>query len=230
MDLETEIVDLIRKNRISTTEIADALGKTGSVPGVLPLNTLKYAVGKIRWIKPMNDSNYILHKELENVQPGEIVYVRPLNFSNVAVFGELVAKYTLLYKQAAAIIVEGNVRDTARLVREQYPIWCMSSNPVGAVNFQTHSEDELSSALGYDTDGGIAICDEGGVVVIPKNAIDPVLSKKLQHIEALEDLWHYCLNTLKWSTYDIVVRKRYLEEGQDIPLSLLESITGLEGK
>lgn len=229
MDLETEIVDIIRKNRISTTEIADALGKTGSVPGILPLNTLKYAVGKIRWIQPINDSNFILHKELENVLPGEIVYIRPLNFSNVAVFGDLVAKYTLLYKQAAAIIVEGNVRDTARLVREQYPIWCISSNPVGAVNFQTHSEAELSDVLEGDTDGGIAICDEGGVVVIPKNAIDQTLPKKLQHIEALEDLWHYCLNTLKWSTYDIVVRKRYLEEGQDIPVSLLKSITNLEG-
>lgn len=230
MDLETEIVDLIRKNRISTTEIADALGKTGSVPGVFPLNSLKYAVGKIRWIRPLNDSNFILHKELENVQPGEVVYVRPLNFSNVAVFGDLVAKYTLLYKQASAIVVEGNVRDTARLVREQYPIWCMSSNPVGAVNFQTHSEVELSSVLDGETYGGIAICDEGGVVVIPKKAINEDLSKKLHHIEALEDLWHYCLNTLKWSTYDIVVKKRYLEEGQDIPISLLASITSLEGK
>lgn len=230
MDLEAEIVDLIRKNRISTTEIADALGKTGSVPGVFPLNPLKYAVGKIRWIMPMNDSNFVLHRELENVQPGEIVYIRPLNFSNVAVFGDLVAKYALLYRQAAAIVVEGNVRDTARLVREQYPIWCVSSNPVGAVNFQTHSEEELSGALGAMTHGGIAICDEGGVVVIPKNAIDLVLSKKLQQIEALEDLWHYCLNTLKWSTFDIVVRKRYLEEGQDIPISLLASITSFEGK
>ena len=101
---------------------------------------------------------------------------------------------------------------------------------MGAVNFQTHSEDELSSVLGDEADGGIAICDEGGVVVIPKDAIDLVLSKKLHHIEALEDLWHYCLNTLKWSTYDIVVRKRYLEEGQDIPISLLESIRSLEGK
>ena len=230
MDLESEIVELIRKNRISTTEIADALGKTGSLPGVHPLNTLKYAVGKVRVIKPINDSNFILHKELEAVQPGEIVHIRPVNFSNVAVFGDLVAKYTLLYRQAAALVVEGNVRDTARLVREQYPIWCMSSNPVGAVNYETHSEEELAQSLDSKNDGGIAICDEGGVVIIPKISIDQTLSKKLQHIEALEDLWHYCLNTLKWSTYDIVVRKRYLEEGQEIPSSLLKSVTSLEGK
>jgi len=230
MNLESEIVELIRKNRISTTEIADALGKTGSLPGLLPLNSLKYAVGKVRLIEPMNDSNYILHQELESVEPGEVIHIRPIGFSDVAVFGDLVAKYTLLYKQAAAIVVEGNVRDTARLVREQYPIWCMSSNPVGAVNFKTHSEETQVGSEQSRTNGGIAVCDEGGVVIIPANLIDSNLSKKLQHIEALEDLWHYCLNTLKWSTYDIVVKKRYLEDSEDIPSSLLDSINQLGGK
>ena len=230
MNLESEIVELIRKNRISTTEIADALGKTGSLPGLLPLNSLKYAVGKVRLIEPMNDSNYILHQELESVEPGEVIHIRPIGFSDVAVFGDLVAKYTLLYKQAAAIVVEGNVRDTARLVREQYPIWCMSSNPVGAVNFKTHSEETQVGSEQSRINGGIAVCDEGGVVIIPANLIDSNLSKKLQHIEALEDLWHYCLNTLKWSTYDIVVKKRYLEDSEDIPSSLLDSINQLGGK
>lgn len=230
MNLESEIVELIRKNRISTTEIADALGKTGSLPGLLPLNSLKYAVGKVRLIEPMNDSNYILHQELEAVEPGEVIHIRPIGFSDVAVFGDLVAKYTLLYKQAAAIVVEGNVRDTARLVREQYPIWCMSSNPVGAVNFKTHSEETQVGSEQSRINGGIAVCDEGGVVIIPANLINSNLSKKLQHIEALEDLWHYCLNTLKWSTYDIVVKKRYLEDSEDIPSSLLDSINQLGGK
>ncbi len=230
MNLDSEIVELIRRNRISTTEIADALGKTGSLPGLLPLNSLKYAVGKVRLIEPMNDSNYILHKELEAVEPGEVIHIRPIGFSDVAVFGDLVAKYTLLYKQAAAIVVEGNVRDTARLVREQYPIWCMSSNPVGAVNFKTHSEETQVGSEQSRINGGIAVCDEGGVVIIPANLIDSNLSKKLQHIEALEDLWHYCLNTLKWSTYDIVVKKRYLEDSEDIPSSLLDSINQLGGE
>jgi len=230
MNLDSEIVELIRRNRISTTEIADALGKTGSLPGLLPLNSLKYAVGKVRLIEPMNDSNYILHKELEAVEPGEVIHIRPIGFSDVAVFGDLVAKYTLLYKQAAAIVVDGNVRDTARLVREQEPIWCVSSNPGGAVNFKALSEETGVGSEQSRINGGIAVCDEGGVVIIPANLIDSNLSKKLQHIEALEDLWHYCLNTLKWSTYDIVVKKRYLEDSEDIPSSLLDSINQLGGK
>lgn len=224
MDLENEVIDYIRKNRISTTEVADALGKTGGVAGVLPLNSLKYAVGKVRLIQPINDSNYILHKELESVEPGEVVYIKPINFSSVAVFGDLVARYATLYMQAVAIVVEGNVRDTARLVREQYPIWCVSSNPVGAVNHRTHPEKAMRLSTEVIKRQGIAVCDQGGVVIIPYSDVDTLLLQKLKNIEALEDLWYYCLNTLKWSTYDIVVRKRYLEEGQDIPSSLLKLI------
>lgn len=226
MDLNDEIVELIQRNRISTTEIADALGKKGSIPGVVPLNSLKYAVGKVRLIEPLNDSNYILHRELELVQPGEVIHIRPINFSNVAVFGDLVAKYALLYKQAAAIVVEGNVRDTARLVKEQYPIWYKGSNPVGAINSKSH--DDSSGEHSSNSKNGIAICDEGGVVIIPSTSVDLKLSGKLQYIEALEDLWHYCLNTLKWSTYDIVVKKRYLEDRDEIPSFLLRFLNELE--
>ena len=226
MDLTDEIVELIKRNRISTTEIADALGKKGSIPGVVPLNSLKYAVGKVRLIEPLNDSNYILHRELELVQPGEVIHIRPINFSNVAVFGDLVAKYALLYKQAAAIVVEGNVRDTARLVKEQYPIWYKGSNPVGAINSKSH--DDSSGEHSSNSKNGIAICDEGGVVIIPSTSVDLKLSGKLQYIEALEDLWHYCLHTLKRRPYDIAVKKRYLEDRDEIPSFLLRFLNELE--
>lgn len=227
MDLEDEIVELIQRNRISTTEVADALGKKGDIPGVMPLTSLKFAVGKIRFIPVMNDSNYLLHKEIELVKPGEIVFIKPHNFTRVAVFGDLVAKYVLLYKQAAAIVVEGNVRDTARLVREQYSIWCYGSNPVGAVNSSSHSEEDFNRINFDNLVEGIAICDQGGVVVIPKNSINKSLLRKLQHIEAQEDLWHFCLNSLQWSTYDIVVNKRYLTDRENIPEVLIKAVLDL---
>ena len=224
MEIDLEIIELIKQNRISTTEVADALGKSGGIPNVSPLCHSKFAVGKIRLITPRNNSNYIVHEEAERVNPGEIVYIKPIDFSNVAVFGDLVAKYILLYKQASAIVVEGNVRDTARLVKENYPIWSMGSNPVGAVNNKTHSDANVNISEFDELKDGIGICDEGGVVVIPANKINEETYRKLKHIEQLEDLWHYCLNTLKWSTFDIVVKKRYLIENDEIPRRLLNGI------
>ena len=221
MDIALEIADLIRRNRISTTEVADALGKKGSVLGVSPLNSLKYAVGKIRLISPVDDSNYLLHREIQNVEPGEIVFVKPQNFTEVAVFGDLVAKYVLLYRQAAAIVVDGNVRDTSRLVREGYSIWCQGSNPVGAINSSTRADVHYPL---FKNPQGVAVCDEGGVVIISEAECNIKTLAKLRHIEALEDMWQYCLNTLKWSTYEIVVEKRYLTDTKDIPPELLRAI------
>ena len=44
--MKKKIIEYIIQNRISTTEVADCLGKAGVLPEVLPLNARHYAVGK----------------------------------------------------------------------------------------------------------------------------------------------------------------------------------------
>jgi hypothetical protein len=108
----------------------------------------------------------------------------------------------------------------ARLLREDYKIWSKGINPVGAVNddilYPASFNDEVK-----DFSGGIAVCDDGGVVIIEAQEITTKTYESLVRIEALEDLWQYCLNSLKWSTLDIVVNKRYQHDQQNIPSSLL---------
>ena len=43
--MKKKIIEYIIQNRISTTEVADCLGKAGVLPEVLPLNARHYAVG-----------------------------------------------------------------------------------------------------------------------------------------------------------------------------------------
>jgi 4-hydroxy-4-methyl-2-oxoglutarate aldolase len=222
VNIQDEIISLIKTNRISTTEVSDALGKKGGLLGIKPLNRGKFAVGKIFHCNPRNNSNYEVHRKIESVNPNEIILISPSHFTEVAVFGDLVAKYCLLYKQAEAIVVNGNVRDVARLLKEDYKIWSKGINPVGAVNDNvldsTNTEDNF-----WDMSGGIAVCDDGGVVIIETQEITTKTYENLVRIEALEDLWQYCLNTLKWSTLDIVVNKRYCKDQQNIPSALLKA-------
>jgi len=222
MVIRENIISLIKTNRISTTEVSDALGKKGGLLGVKPLNRGKFAVGEIFQCNPRNDSNYEVHKSIQSVKQNNIVLITPSNFTEVAVFGDLVAKYCLLYKQAAAIVVNGNVRDVARLIKEDYKIWSQGINPVGAVNDNILNPAGVNDGL-KDLTGGIAVCDDGGVVVIEAQEITTKTYDSLVRIEALEDLWQYCLNTLKWSTMDIVVNKRYCKDQQNIPSSLLKA-------
>lgn len=50
MDIKEKIIDYITKNRVSTTEVADCLGKAGAIEGVLPLNRGHFAVGEVQYL------------------------------------------------------------------------------------------------------------------------------------------------------------------------------------
>ena len=211
-DYYDEIIKRISKNKISTTEISDCLGKTGAIEGVFPINKGQFRVGKIFFTYAHYESNYDLHRQLQEVNEGDMVVVETFNCNNRAAFGDLVSKYLILYKQAAGIIVNGYMRDAQRLLKENYPIWCKGVTPQGCFNKKIDSpvEKRILSKWQKHYHGAIAVCDDSGVVVIPKKEINNEFLEKLDFIELQEDIWYYCVDTKKWSTYDTVSLKKYL--------------------
>lgn len=209
--LINQIIDKIKKNRISTTEIADVLGKHGNIADVTPVNRGHFRVGKVFLAYAYEESNWELHDQLQNVEEGDIVIVETFKCDNRAVFGDLVSKYLTLYRSAAAIVVNGYMRDVARLLKENYPIWCKGVTPIGC--FNRINEQPLDEAIinvwKEKYEGSIAVCDDAGVVVIPKHEINEDFLSKLDFIELQEDIWYHCMDTKKWSTYDTVCLKKY---------------------
>ena len=59
---------------------------------------------------------------------------------------------------------------------------------------------------------GIAVCDDGGVTIIPPSNINNDMLIKLKRIEMQEDIWSFCLDTLKWDTKKIICDKEYLKD------------------
>ena len=45
--MKSKVISLIKDNRISTTEVADVLGKTGCIENVLPINAGQFFVGEV---------------------------------------------------------------------------------------------------------------------------------------------------------------------------------------
>ena len=213
MDYAREIIDFCRKNRVSTTEVADALGKSGVFPNVQPINHSQYMVGLVRCVFTANNSNYAVHEQIRDVKEGEVVIVFAHNCENRAIFGDLVSKYILLYRGAAAIVVQGLVRDVARLRRDGYAIWSEGFSPLGCNNQPTESyPSDLEQEIRAKYEGAVAVCDEGGVTVIPRNMVTNEMLARLNLIEMQEDIWSFCLNTLKWDTKKIVCDKAYLND------------------
>lgn len=213
MGITEEAINLIEANRISTTEVGDVLGKTGQIDGVKPLNAGMFKAGEVAFVYAINNSNYEVHRQLAEMNlRGKILFVFNLNCDR-AIFGDLVSKYVLLYKGAKAIVVSGKLRDAHSLIKEKYPIWCTDISPIGCVN-RPNGDDlspEAYAELKAKYDGAIMVCDDSGVVMIPKDQIDDKLITKLNFIEFQEDIWYYCIDTLKMSTFDTVCKKKYLE-------------------
>ncbi|MBI4354999.1 MAG: RraA family protein [Candidatus Omnitrophica bacterium] len=212
------IVQYLRRNRVSTTEVADALGKTGVLPGLLPITPHEFRVGRARCIFTAHDSNHDLHDQIRQVREGDVVIVFAHACEGRALLGDLVARYLLLYRGAEALVVDGLVRDAARLRRERYPVWARGATPLGCHNVPAAPfPAEQAAALRRAMDGGIAICDDGGVTVIGAHQLTTDILERLKLIELQEDIWYYCLNTLKWDTKRIVCDKEYLKQRELLP-------------
>ena len=226
----TQPIQLIERNRISTTEVADALGKRGVLSDVRPLNNDLHVVGPIKCVFAAHGSNYDVHEQITDVNEDCIVTIFTENCEGKAIIGDLIAKYLVLYKGVRAVVVDGLVRDAARLRRERYPVWSKGVTPLGCKNrqdtpFDPARRQELEEKF---NSGGIAVCDDGGVVLIPSHEVNKSLVERLDQIELQEDIWSFCLSTLKWSTKEIVCDKRYLTDPHDLPKSFRERLTKLK--
>lgn len=213
-DISKEIVNYLVHNKVSTTEVADVLGKTGVLHGLMPVNRGHYRAGIIKWIYAYDESNWMVHEQIQNIEEDKIVFVETFDCKDRAIFGELVSKYLLLYHQSRAIIVQGNMRDAAALIKENWPIWCTGFNPVGC--FNRKPENDFSATIKQthfeQYDGAIAVCDDCGVVVVPKEKINQDFLQGIKSIEDQEDIWFDRLDHYKESTFEIVCQKRYLED------------------
>lgn len=213
-ELTERIIQYIKQNRVSTTEVADCMGKSGALPDVYPINEGFHRVGKSRYVYGFLESNWCIHEQIRDTQPGEIIIIDGIEVNDRALIGELVTKYLLLYRQAEAIVVLGRIRDANDLLRMNYAVWCKGRTPIGCFNSR-HDESETIKEIVLKQknlfEDSVTVCDDTGVVVIPRDILTERFYKQLEHIEEQEDQWFYCIDRLKWDTFDTVCRKKYLE-------------------
>lgn len=232
-DLIDECVGLIRSNRISSTEVADALGKAGVVPNLKPVNSGKHKAGKLCYVYAHDESNWPVHEQIRKLPNDIFLYVDTFNCGDKAIFGDLVSKYLILYQNVAGIIVNGKIRDVPDLKKYNFPIWCKGPSPLGCYNRDVEPSKETLHAAerrSNKLNGGIAICDDSGCTIIESSQVSTELYRKLELIELQEDIWSFCINTLKWSTYDTVCLKKYLDNPDVLPEILREKVKAIPFK
>lgn len=215
MEIKEKIINYISKNRVSTTEVADCLGKSGAIQDVLPLTPGHFVVGEIYYLYAIQDSNWTVHEELDKCSvSNKIVFIDAIDIKDRAIIGDIVSKYVLLYCENKAIVCTGKMRDAHCLIKENYPIWCKGVSPVGCFNKPVDLTNfkKIIYERRNSFQGAIAVCDDSGVVIIPKSAINEMFYDKLVAIELQEDIWYDCIDRKKWSTFRTICLKEYLNE------------------
>ncbi len=227
MNITERCNDLIESNRISSTELADALDKNGVMPGFISVNPGKFLTGKMHYVYAHSQSNWPIHEQIRELPADCVIFVDTFGCEDKAVFGDLVAKYILLYQKARGIIVNGLLRDIPDLRKYGFPIWCRGFTPLGCYNLEVPESNEVSSlakSAKARLQDGIVVCDDSGCTMIEANQVNETLFCKLEMIELQEDIWAYCINTLKWSTYDTVCLRKYLTNSEVLPEFLREKV------
>lgn len=213
--IQQQIIAYIKRNRVSTTEVADCLGKTGALEGVSAVNRGHFCVGPVRYIYGHSESNWPIHEQAREVQEQEVVIMDGIDVKGRALVGELVSKFILLYCGAVGIVMLGKARDANDLIKQNYPVWCTGFTPVGCFNKQVFLTPEIRSEVERrkkQFDGAVAVCDDTGVVIIPAEMMTQEFLEKLHRIEEQEDLWFECIDHRKWDTFDTVCLKKYLQD------------------
>jgi regulator of RNase E activity RraA len=208
-----KILEYIKKNRVSTTELADCMGKQGLIENAIPLNKKHFIAGKVHYSYCDDESNWNVHKTIQNVPENSVVFVDDLGSNNRAIFGDLVAKYLFLYQQVVGVVTNGKIRDAHTLAKENYPIWSNGANPVGCFNVEPANpvENEILISRMNFFENSLIVADDTGVVVITSEFMTEEFYKKLEWIEEQEDIWFDCIDRKKWNTFETVCLKKYEE-------------------
>lgn len=227
-----EVLNYVIDNRLGSTEVADGLGKKGVLQlDLQPLIPGTYLAGEVQYMYTMNESNWPIHEQAENALKGKVVYIDSIDCADKALFGELVAKFFILYKGVAGLVVNGRLRDIPHLKKYSFPIFFTGVSPLGVYNRKT----KLSSAQEvYVTErmdlfeGSLIVCDDSGVTLIDKSYNEDDLLNRMIMIEAQEDIWSYCINVLKWSTYKTICMKDYLKNPEVLPPHFREIVSKIQ--
>jgi len=209
-----KIINYIKRNRVSTTEVADCMNKSGALKDIKAVNQGQFVVGRIKYIYAHSESNWSVHEQARDVSENDLVVIDGIDLKDRAIIGELVTKFLILYKGAVGIVILGNARDANDLIKEKYPVWCKGFNPIGCFNVYKEETEEVLEVVNKNKelyDGSICVCDDTGVVVITKNLHTEDFYNKLDNIEKQEDIWFDCIDRRKWDTYETVCLKKYLE-------------------
>ncbi len=157
--------------------ISDGLNKLYTMDcGIRQMFKSRKFAGPAVTVKVRSGDNFMLHKAISLVKPGDVLVVETQNSNTYAVCGDLMVS-CMDKLGVAGIVVDGTVRDIATLMEIGMPVFARGTVP-GAGDKDGPGEVNFPIACGgvVVNPGDLIFGDEDGIVVIPKNDVEEAIA------------------------------------------------------
>jgi 4-hydroxy-4-methyl-2-oxoglutarate aldolase len=173
--------DVAELARLGSATVYEAAGREGIVDA--PLHRIipgSRAAGPARTALCGQDDNLMVHAAMASLEPGDVLVLAMPEPAPVALVGDLLATQAKA-RGAAAILVDGAVRDVDELVELGLPIWARYVRIRGAAKDVVGAIDESVTVGGQAiAPGDVVVLDGDGAAVVPQGRVEEVLAAAIE--------------------------------------------------
>ena len=167
-----------------TPDISDLLNRLYAVDPVIRVLTSEHHTicGPALTVKVFPGDNLMVHKSIDIIEPGDVVCIDAGGSPMNAVLGDLVSSKAR-HRGAAGFVVDGLIRDLPSIVElGDFPVFARGTTPIGPLH-RGPGEINFPICLGgvVVNPGDLIVGDSAGVVVVPRDIADELLSRLKSH-------------------------------------------------
>ncbi len=167
--------------RLGSATVYEASGREGLVDAAFQqIVPGSRAAGPARTVRCGQGDNLMVHAAIDALEPGDVLVVTMPEPEAVALMGDLLATQAKVHG-AAAVLIDGAVRDVEELAELGLPIWARHVRIRGATKNAVGALDVPVTVGGQAIEpGDVVVLDADGVVIVASDRVDDVLATSLE--------------------------------------------------